>query len=127
MPYNYTINTEKNLLVVKHYELFADADLQSFRETVENAPHFNTTMDQLVDLSKVTRFELTMPYIEMFAKNPLTDQSSTIVIIATTDIAHGTARAFASYSGEASENIHICRNYSEAEKILNLNNLYDDS
>ncbi|MEH6402055.1 MAG: hypothetical protein V7750_01700, partial [Sneathiella sp.] len=82
-------------------------------------------MDQLIDFSEVIRFELTMPYVEMLAKNPLIDETSTIVIVASTDIAYGTARAYTSFSTEGSKNIHLCRNYSEAEKILDLSNLYD--
>ncbi|MBL4740705.1 MAG: hypothetical protein JKY12_06910 [Sneathiella sp.] len=127
MPYTHSINTESNLIVVKSYGRITDADTAILRKNVESDPKFNRGMDKIVDLSGAAQYELTMAFIEDFAKNPILNSTSTIVVIAPSDVAFGTSRAFSVFSGDASKNIHVCRSHSEAGKILDLSNSFDYS
>jgi len=125
MPYAYSINLRSNLIVIRGIEHITDNETTEIIEAIKSDPKFKPSQNQFIDLTMVIKFELSIDYIGKLAKNPLLEATSKTVIIAPSEISFGTARSFMSLSGDAAENILICRSYAEAEGFLNLSGLLD--
>ncbi|MEH6402053.1 MAG: hypothetical protein V7750_01690 [Sneathiella sp.] len=123
MSFKYSIDTEKNLILIRYSGTITDTDVGSVRHKLTNDSRFNTQLDEIVDFSDVKQFEISMAFNENVAKNPLLKPTSTVIFIVPTDVSFGTARSFISLSGKAESNVHACRNYAEAEEILCISDL----
>ena len=91
------------------------ADALAHRQNLRKHPDFDPSFSQLVDLSNVTKIELSREDVERFAEDTIFSLDSRRAAVATCDVTYGLARMFEVLrESKGEEGLRIFRNLDEA-------------
>ena len=119
MPWSYRIDKELKIVFSKGIGIATDDDIRGHREALLNDPDFDSTYNQLVDFSEVTKFELSLATMEAIAKSKFFSETSMRAIVAPQDLAFASARVFEAYY-PSDDKVMVFRELDEARRWLNL-------
>jgi hypothetical protein len=100
-------------------EMTDDSVMEIWSEGVPIAASFPASKG-IVDLSGITRFDVSTRTINLLAKSDAPDLT-TRVFVAPKDVVYGTTRMFQVLTERTRNNVHVVRTMDEAYKLLGLN------
>ena len=115
MPAFYKISKERRLVLSTASGVFALSDALAHQDQILADPDFNPGYSQLLDLTHVTKMDLSAEDICRLAERDIFLPASSRAILVTTDLGEGLARLFKILREHAGEQrIRIFRNLDEA-------------
>ena len=115
MPATFAIDKQRQLVISTGLDPLTAADLLSHQEKLLRDPEFNPTFSQIMDLTRVTVFELTAGDVRMLAQKTVFSPRSRRAIVAANNVGYGLSRMFEMHRESFGENgIHVFRNLDEA-------------
>jgi hypothetical protein len=119
MPNSYTIDRVRRLVRSRAWGLLSNDDLREHYAKIAADPSFQPSFRQLADLRQVTALTVDARTIAENAGIPVFDPKVRRAFIASSDVAFGLARMFATYAEErAAQNIQVFREMDAAEAWL---------
>ena len=119
MPWSYRIDNKLKTVFSNGTGVATDDDIRGHSEALQNDPEFDRTYNQLIDLSGVTNFELSLATIQAVAWNRIFGETSRRAIVAPQDVAFGSARVFQAHN--APDTVMVFRDMDKARRWLDLN------
>ena len=115
MPTFFKIYKDRGLVMSTVSGVVTIADALAHRQNLRKHPDFDPNFSQLVDLSNVTKIELSREDVERFAQETIFSLNSRRAALATSDHAYGLARMFEVLrESKGEEGLRIFRNLDEA-------------
>jgi hypothetical protein len=115
MPAFYKIARDRRLVLSTASGVLTLADVLAHQDQILADPDFNPQYSQLLDLSHVTKIDLSADDIYKLAERDIFLPASSRAILVTTDLGEGLARLFKILREHAGEQrIRIFRNLDEA-------------
>jgi len=115
MPTFFKIYKERRLVMSIVSGVVTIADALAHRQNLRKHPDFDPSFSQLVDLSNVTKIELSREDVERFAEDTIFSLDSRRAAVATCDVTYGLARMFEMLRESKGEGgLRIFRNLDEA-------------
>jgi len=115
MPFAYTIDASRRLVVTRNTGVLTDADVTEIRAQFAVDPGFDPTYTQLSDLRDLTDITLSSRMINEIGKNSVFRPSRRRAYIATTPLQYGMARMLASLADAHGQTVHVFRSMGAAE------------
>ena len=115
MPVFYKIDKERGLVLTTGSGVFTMADCLGHQAKLVQDPDFDPTFSQLMDLTEVETFEVTINDVRKLAQPKIFSPESRRAILVSNDYAFGAARVFEALrdiSGE--KGIRVFRDLDEA-------------
>jgi hypothetical protein len=115
MPAIFQIDTQRRLIITTCSGILTAVELLAHQQTLRKHPDFDPSFSQFVDLSEVTKLDLTGKEIERFAEGTIFSPHSRRAVLAPRDVDYGVARMYGvlrEFKGE--EGIQVFRNRDEA-------------
>jgi hypothetical protein len=115
MPAIFQIDKQHKLVITTCSGILTAAELFAHQKALRKHPDFDPGYSQFVDLSDVTKLELTGEDINRFAEGTIFSPHSRRAVLAPRDVDYGVARMYAilrEFKGE--EGIQVFRNRDEA-------------
>lgn len=103
MPTSYTIDSARNLVYTMFSGATSDLDLIAHISALQADPRFRPDMAELVDLSAITRADVTSSGIRSVARTPLHARTARRAFVAPTDVLFGLTRMYQSYWNDGAE------------------------
>ena len=120
MPFTYQIDKEHRLVLSTASGTGTAADIVTHYAALAKDPDFSPEFDQFVDLTQVTRIEISTSDVIEDARRHLFSSGSRRAAVVSTDEAYGLLRMFMAYhemsGGE--EQVHVFRKREEALEWL---------
>jgi len=115
MPAFYKIAKERRVILSTASGIFTLADALAHQGQILADPDFDNRYSQLLDLSHVTKMELSTEDVRKLAERAVFWPTSSRAILVNTDLGHGLARLFKMLRENAGETgIRIFRDLDEA-------------
>lgn len=118
MPANYEIDAEQGVVRTRLWGVVTDHEVYEHNNRLRSDPKFNSDYRQLVDMSGITKAEVSAAMIADTAINQFFEPGSRRAIIASNDAVFGLARMFALRSESVGQTIPVYRERSSAEEWL---------
>ncbi|NUO40355.1 MAG: hypothetical protein HOQ17_07930 [Gemmatimonadaceae bacterium] len=115
---NYRIDPERRLVVTRAWGVLSALELSEVMSQILLDPRFDPTYRSLGDLREVTNITVDNIATAQAASSPLFVIGARRAIVATSDVAFGMARMFASYSERAGHEVRVFRDMQHAEAWL---------
>jgi hypothetical protein len=115
MPASFQIDKERRLVISTASGIFTIADALAHQQDLPKHPDFDPSFSHFVDLSEVTKPELSGKDMEWFAQATIFSPHSRRAVLATHDVAFGLARMYGilrEFQGE--EGLQVFRNRDQA-------------
>ena len=103
MPTSYTIDTARNVIYTMFSGTTSDLDLVAHVSALQSDPRFSPDMAELVDLSGITRADVTSSGIRTVARTPVHARTARRAFVAPTDLLFGLTRMYQSYWNDGAE------------------------
>jgi hypothetical protein len=115
MPAFYKIEKENRLVLSTASGVVTMAEVLAHQQKLSADPDFNATFSQLMDVSHITKIELTTEDIRRLAQETLFSPTTRRAILVNSDAAYGFARMFQMLRESAGETgIEVFRELNEA-------------
>jgi hypothetical protein len=115
MPAFYKIEKENRLVLSTASGTITPSDIFTHQEKLSADPDFDPSFSQLIDVSHITKIEVTTEDIRKLAQGTLFSPTSRRAILVSSDAAYGLARMFEMLRESAGETgIEVFRNLDEA-------------
>lgn len=115
MPTFYKIDKERRRVLTTGSGVVTMADAMSHQTKLLNDPDFDPSFSQLMDLTQVESFQVTISDVRKLAQPKVFSPDSRRAILVTNDYAFGAARVFESLRGISGEKgIRVFRDLDEA-------------
>ncbi len=124
MPGFYQIDEDSSLVQIMAEGEFTDGEMLNLSRQLFCDKNFNSELNQLIDLRKVTSFSVTTNGIEQLIAHerqcPGTKQCGKKAIVAPLDVSFGTARMYQSLSADEAFTTQVFRDVEKADAWLGL-------
>jgi hypothetical protein len=97
MAYNYEIDKVRRIVITSAWDVVTGAQVLEHRDRLTADPDFNPDLFQLVDFSRVTKFEMDAETVAELSVGDLFSSKSRRAFVAPTPLGHGMARMFISF------------------------------
>lgn len=115
MPAFYKIDRENRLVMTTASGTVTLADALAHQEKLRRDPDFDPSFSQLLDVSFVTRLEITSEHVRLLAQSSSFSQNSRRAVLVSNDTAYGLARMFEMLRESAGDTgIEVFRSLEEA-------------
>lgn len=115
MPAFYKIDRENRLVMTTASGTVTFADALAHQEKLRRDPDFDPSFSQLLDVSFVTRLEITSEHVRLLAQSSSFSQDSRRAVLVSNDTAYGLARMFEMLRESAGDTgIEVFRSLEEA-------------
>ena len=115
MPAFYKIDKERRLVISTGAGVTTLADIQAHQQRLLSDPDFDPSFSQLMDMTQVTRLELSADDIQLLAQTKLFSPNSRRSILVKSDMVYGLGRMFGTLRDLMGEDgIRVFRNLDEA-------------
>ena len=118
MPFAYVIDLERGILFTRAWGRFTDDDVLEHQRRKKVDPDFDPGYRELVDLSQVEEFELTVDGILEIVANDNWGNKARRAFISPTDVIFGMARMYETLLDGAPQEVAVFRTVSEAWQWL---------
>ncbi len=121
MPRDLKIVPQLKLVHSIYYGELEDRDLDEQRREIAAHPDFRPDFSYLLDLTGVTKLNITTAAVHDCATNPnLFDRESLRVVVAPAGAAFGLSRMYQMLTEQSRPNLHVVRSLEEAYKFLGI-------
>jgi hypothetical protein len=103
MPTSYTIDAARNVVYTMFSGVTTDLDLFAHVSALQADPRFSPDMAELVDLSEITRADVTSSGIQSVARTPAHARTARRAFVAPTDVLFGLTRMYQSYWNDGAQ------------------------
>ena len=115
MPAFYKIDRENRLVMTTASGTVTLADALAHQEKLRRDPDFDPSFSQLLDVSFVTRMEITSEHVRLLAQSSSFSPNSRRAVLVSNDTAYGLARMFEMLRESAGDTgIEVFRSLDEA-------------
>lgn len=118
MPTSYTIDTAGQMVRVRAWGVYSDADLREYYRKIVADSRFRSSYRCLMNLEGVKVFALDCRVIAEVAGWAVFDVGTRRAIVAPSDVAYGLSRMFSMHGERAGQNIEVFRSEDAAEAWL---------
>jgi hypothetical protein len=118
MGMSYTIDAARRLVLTRAWDTLTFRELRDVMTAIAADPAFDPQFASLADLSRVKAVEVDPTEVASVALAPVFGPMTRRAIVAPTDLAFGMARMFATYAGQASQDVRVFRDMAAAEAWL---------
>jgi hypothetical protein len=115
---NYRIDPERRLVLTRGWGELSTRELADVMRRIRLDPRFDPTYRSLGDLREVTTITVDTMATAQTAASPLFADGTRRAIVATSEVAFGMARMFASFSERSGQEVRVFRDISLAEAWL---------
>ena len=115
---NYRIDPERRLVLTRGWGELSTRELADVMSRILLDPRFDPTYRSLGDLREVTAVTVDPMATAQAAASPLFADGTRRAIVATSDVAFGMARMFATFSERSGQEVRVFRDMSLAEAWL---------
>ena len=120
MPIRYRLDPSRRLVRTVAWGELTNQDLLEHQAGLRQDRDFDPKFDQLVDLTRVSRIEVTSEGILELAEATVFDRGVRRVMVAPADALFGMARMFQALRDAAGEQHHVVRTLAEARELLGI-------
>ena len=121
MPLDYSIDTQRGLVLSKATGLFGVAEAMDHIKRLFADPDFRRTHNQLIDFRQITALDLSTDQIRELASASIFGPDSKRAFVVSTDLQFGLGRVFSAYRHiEGEEGIRVFREMKDALQWLSL-------
>ena len=121
MPLDYSIDTQRRLVLSKATGLFGVAEAMDHIKRLFADPDFRPTHNQLIDFRQITALDLSTDQIRELASASIFGPDSKRAFVVSTDLQFGLGRVFSAYRHiEGEEGIRVFREMKDALQWLSL-------
>ena len=121
MPLDYSIDTQRGLVLSKATGLFGVAEAMDHIKRLFADPDFRPTHNQLIDFRQITALDLSTDQIRELASASIFGPDSKRAFVVSTDLQFGLGRVFSAYRHiEGEEGIRVFREMKDALQWLSL-------
>ena len=114
----YRIDQERRLVITRGWGVLSTRELSDVMSRILVDPRFDPTYRSLGDLREVTGITLDTMETAQTAATPLFADGTRRAIVATSDVAFGMARMFATFSERSGQQVRVFRELALAEAWL---------
>ena len=120
MPWNYTIDKERRLIVSKGWDRLTFAEAAAHEENLESDPDFDQELNQLIGLTGVTAFDVSTVEAKVLSTRLVFSPKSRRALVASNPQVFGMGRLVESYHiiGKARDETRVFYDLDEAMKWL---------
>src|SRR4051812_35474084 len=118
MPASHTIDVQQRLVRSRAWGALSEADLIAHYRAIREDPRFDPTFSQLGDLREVSEFLMSSTAIRREAGVHVFDRHARRALVASSDIAFGLSRMYATEAEGATQFVQVFRDMAEAEEWL---------
>jgi hypothetical protein len=119
MPASYVIDTERRRVISRAWGVLSEEELIAHYRAIAADLSFDPTFSQIADLREVTGFALSSSAVRREASMRVFDRTARRALVATSDIAFGLSRMYASEAYDVSPSTEVFRDMADAEEWLN--------
>ncbi len=120
MGMTYRIDPERRLVLTRAWGVLTTPELEDVMSRILLDPRFDPTYRSLGDLREVTAMEIDPMDAARTAASPIFAHGVRRAIVATSDVAYGMARMFATFAQRSGQEVRIFREMQPAEEWLEL-------
>ena len=120
MAMSYTIDRVRRVVLTRAWDVLTFKELRDVMTRIAADPAFDADFASLADLSGITSIDIDPSGVASIALAPVFAPATRRAIVAPTDLAFGMARMFATYAGQASQDVRVFRDMALAEAWLGL-------
>ena len=120
MPATYEIDRQKRLITSRLWGPVTDREVFEHNEKLRRDPQFDTTYQQLVDLTEVTEVVVTTGMINQTSLDQFFAPGTRRAMVAVDDAVYGMARMFALRAESVGQTIEIFRDSQKARDWLGI-------
>jgi hypothetical protein len=116
MPWNYSIDKERRLIISKAWDRLTFAEARAHEEELESDPDFDPEFNQLIDLTGVTTFDVSTVEAKVLSTRLVFSPKSRRALVATNPQVFGMGRLLESYHimGKARDETRVFYKREEA-------------
>lgn len=118
MPYSYSIDARRRLVVSRASGVFTPEDVVAVRELVARDPAFDPTYDQIIDLTEATDLKFDYDTMLAVAASSLSQSFVRRAIVARTAAQYSLACIFQVASEQSGQRIDIFATFEEAAEWM---------
>ena len=115
MPATFAIDKQRRLVISTGWDTLTPADILAHQEKLLKDPEFNPNYSQIMDLTRVTDFEVQSGDIRMLAQKTVFSRESHRAIVVSSNLGFGLSRMYEMHREAFGENgIRVFRDLDEA-------------